>query len=69
MTMCGCSHLVELELEAQDVAEGERLAHVRLDERREELVLVGAILIHLQDYVQNAIGVQVEASCRQGEVG
>lgn len=58
------SHLVELELEAQDVAEGEGFTHVGLDEGQEELVLVRATLVHLQDDVQNAVGVQVEASCR-----
>lgn len=33
-------HLVELELEAEDVAQGLVLTHVRLDQRDEELVLV-----------------------------
>lgn len=55
-------HLVELKLEAQDVAESLRLAHVGLNERQEELVLVGPALVHLQDDVQHAVGVQVEAT-------
>lgn len=57
------SHLVEFELESQDVAEGERLTHVRLDEREEEVILVGSTLIHLQDDVQNPVRIQVETSC------
>lgn len=56
------SHLVEFELESQDVAEGERLTHVRLDERQEEVILVRSTLIHLQDDVQNPVRIQVETS-------
>lgn len=57
------SHLVEFELKTEDVAEGEWLAHVRLDEREKELVLVRSTLIHLQDDVQNPVWIQVETSC------
>lgn len=56
------SHLVEFELKTEDVAEGEWLTHVRLDEREEELILVRPTLIHLQDDVQNPVWIQVETS-------
>lgn len=59
------SHLVEFELKSQDVAKGEWLTHVGLDERQEKLILVRSALIHLQDYVQNTVRIQVETSCRQ----
>ena len=59
----GGPYLVELELEAQHVAEGERFTHVGLDEGEEEVVLVRAALIHLQDDVQHAVRVQVETAC------
>ena len=59
----GVQYLVELELEAQHVAEGERFTHVGLDEGEEEVVLVRAPLIHFQDDVQHAVGVQVETAC------
>lgn len=51
------SYLVEFELKPQNVAEGERLTHVGLDERQKELILVWTILVYLQNYVQHAIGV------------
>lgn len=59
------SYLVEFELKTEDVAEGERLTHVRLDEREEELILVRSTLIHLQDDVQNPVWIQVETACVQ----
>lgn len=40
-------YLMELELEAKHVAEGLVLAHVGLDKRDEELIVVRATLIHL----------------------
>lgn len=57
------SHLVEFELKTQDVAEGEWLTHVRLDERQKEVILIRSTLIHLQDDVQNPVWIQVETSC------
>lgn len=54
---------MELELEAEDVAQGLLLTHVRLDQRDEELVLVRTALVHFQNDVQHAIRVQVETSC------
>lgn len=44
------------------MAKRERLTHVGLNQRQEELVLVSSALVHLQDYVQHAIWVQVETS-------
>lgn len=49
------------------MAKCERFTHVGLNQRQEELVLVSSALVHLQDYVQHAIWVQVETSCRQKE--
>lgn len=40
------TYLMEFELEAEDVAQGLVLTHVRLDQRDKELVLVGTALIH-----------------------
>lgn len=57
------AHLVEFELEAQDVAQRLVLTHVRLDQRDEELVLVRTALVHFQNDVQHAVWVQVETSC------
>ena len=62
----GGPYLVELELEAQHVAEGEWFTHVGLDEGEEEVVLVRAALVHLQDDVEHAVGVQVETACGGG---
>lgn len=61
------SHLVEFELKTEDVAEGEWLTHVGLDERQEEVILVRPTLINLQDDVQNPVWIQVETSCGQKE--
>lgn len=60
-------HLMEFELEAQDVAQGLVLTHVRLDQRDEELVLVRTALVHFQNDVQHAVRVQVETSCGEKE--
>lgn len=57
------AHLVEFELKTKDVAEGEWLTHVRLDEGEEELILVRPTLIHLQDDVQDPVWIQVKTSC------
>lgn len=43
----GTTYLVELELEAQHVAEGLVLTHVGLDKRDEELIVIRAALVHL----------------------
>lgn len=59
------SHLVEFELKAKDVAEGEWLTHVGFDERQKELILVRSTLIHLQDDIQNPVWIQVKTSYRQ----
>lgn len=56
-------HLMEFELEAEDVAQGLVLTHVRLDQRDEELVLVWTALVHFQNDVQHTVRVQVETSC------
>lgn len=56
---------MELELEAEDVAQGLVLAHVGLYERNEELVLVWTTFVHLQNDVQHSVRVQVEASCTE----
>lgn len=56
------THLVELELKAQYMAEGDWLTHVGLDEGQKELILFRPALIHLQDDVQNPIRVQIEAA-------
>lgn len=63
----GCSYLVEFEFKAKYVAKRERFTHVGLNQRQEELVLISSALVHLQDYVQHAVWVQVETSCRQKE--
>lgn len=47
------------------MAKGERLTHVGLDERQKEFILIRSTLVHLQDYVQNTIRIQVETSCRE----
>lgn len=54
---------MELEFEAEDVAQGLVLAHVGLYERYEELVLVWTAFVHLQNDVQHSVWVQVKASC------
>lgn len=64
-THFGYSHLVEFELKAKDVAEGEWLTHVGLDERQKELILIRSTLVHLQDDVQYPVRIQVETSCGQ----
>lgn len=63
----GFSYLVEFKFKAKYVAKCERFTHVGLNQREEELVLISSALIHLQDYVQHAVWVQVETSCRQKE--
>lgn len=54
---------MEFKLEAEDVAQGLVLAHVGLNQRYEELILVRTAFIHLQNDVQHTVWVQVEASC------
>lgn len=63
----GFSYLVEFEFKAKNVAKRERFAHVGLNQRQEKFVLISSALVHLQDYVQHAVWVQVETSCRQKE--
>lgn len=63
----GFSYLVEFEFKAKYVAKRERFTHVGLNQRQEELVLISSALVHLQDYVQHTVWVQVETSCRQKE--
>lgn len=53
---------MKLELEAKHVAEGLVLAHVGLDKRDEELIVIRATLVHLQDDVQHTVWVQIETS-------
>lgn len=61
------SYLIELEFKAKNVAKRERLTHVRFNQRQKEFVLIRPALVHLQDYVQHTVWVQVETSWKQNE--
>ena len=54
--------------EAQELRQSGCLAREQLQQRGEEIVLLGPTLHGLQDEVQHAVGVQIEATCAEKKV-
>ena len=60
--------MVEVEVEAQDMTEGDAITHVGLQQADKERLALTVRLKALQHDVQHAVGVQVEAAWREQRI-
>lgn len=57
-------YLIKFEFKPKDMTEGLRFTHihVRLYQWYKEIIILRPALIHLQDNIQNSVGIQVKTS-------